>query len=226
VKPKAVFIETNWVVDFLAPPHLQKPEAAKLLERAAAGEFTLYLPSVSLAEARETIPRRFSPQARSDGMRKFVLWARAARNITDSDADAAYRVLDKFDNLVGQELEQVPQRLEELKNKPGLTVFPLSEQMLEYNVELGAMGLSIKPYDLAILASILVKAKELMTGEHSWSWFCELDSDLTPWSYNKRQEEIVYKQSLCDLYDKCWVRVHGNFSPPANAEPLLKWIEG
>jgi hypothetical protein len=39
VKPQAVLVETNWVVDVVAPAHFQNPQAIKLLERAQAGEF-------------------------------------------------------------------------------------------------------------------------------------------------------------------------------------------
>ncbi|WP_168495368.1 hypothetical protein [Anabaena sp. UHCC 0204] len=41
MKPQAVFVETNWVVDILKPEHLQTPQAAQLLELAEAGEFEL-----------------------------------------------------------------------------------------------------------------------------------------------------------------------------------------
>ena len=53
MKPKAVLVETNWVVDVMAPAHLQSPQAIQLLQRAQAGEFKLYFPAICLAEARE-----------------------------------------------------------------------------------------------------------------------------------------------------------------------------
>src|SRR5437667_413829 len=49
---KHVFVETNWVVAYAAPAHLQLPAALSLAERAAAGELRLYIPSVCLTEAR------------------------------------------------------------------------------------------------------------------------------------------------------------------------------
>ncbi len=61
MKPQAVFVETNWVVDIVAPAHLQSQQASQLLSLAEAGEFELYLPAICLTEARETIPRRFTP---------------------------------------------------------------------------------------------------------------------------------------------------------------------
>jgi hypothetical protein len=31
--PKSIFVETNWVVDVVAPAHLQSPQAAELLKK-------------------------------------------------------------------------------------------------------------------------------------------------------------------------------------------------
>lgn len=92
MKPKAVLVETNWVVDAIAPAHLQSPQAIQLLERAKAGEFKLYVPAICLTEARETVLRRFTPRSRSEDLRKFVRWARDEGRITVEDAEAAYRV--------------------------------------------------------------------------------------------------------------------------------------
>jgi hypothetical protein len=41
--------------------------------------------------------------------------------------------------------------------------------------------LSLKPYDLAVLAAVIVKSEELQAEGHPWVGFCELDSDLQPW---------------------------------------------
>jgi len=41
VTPQAVFVETNWVVDVIAPAHLQSLKAIQLLEGANSGLFDL-----------------------------------------------------------------------------------------------------------------------------------------------------------------------------------------
>ena len=138
MKPQAVFVETNWVVDIVAPAHLQSQQASQLLSIAEAGEFELYLPAICLTEARETIPRRFTPRSRSEDLRKFVQWAKRQGKMTTEDANAAFRVFDKFDGLVANELTKVPERLIELAEHPNLNVFPLSESMLERQVYIGA----------------------------------------------------------------------------------------
>ena len=180
MKPSAVLVETNWVVDVTAPAHLQSPQAIQLLQQADAGKFQLLVPAICLVEARETVPRRFTPRSRSEDFRKFVRWSRDGGRIRLEDANAAFRVFDKFDGLVANELTKIPERLNELASHPGLSIFPLSEAMLERQIAIGAMDLSLKPYDLAILAAVLVKSEELLRKGHRWVGFCELDSDLQP----------------------------------------------
>ena len=174
MKPKAVLVETNWVVDLIAPGHLQSPQAANLLERADTGEFKLYIPAICLTEARETVPRRFAPRSRSEDLRKFVRWARDQCRISGDDADAAFRIFDKFDGLVVNELRQVAERLDALRQHRGIKIFPLSEPMLERQVSIGAMEeISLNPYDLAVLAAVIVKSEELQQQEGiSWVGFC------------------------------------------------------
>jgi predicted nucleic acid-binding protein len=206
VKPKAVLVETNWVVDVIAPAHLQSPQAVQLLQRANAGEFELYVPAICLAEARETVPRRFAPRSRSEDLRKFVRWARDEGRVDAEDAKAAFRVFDQFDGLVANELTKVSDRLDNLVKNPALKIFPLSEQMLEYQVSLGAMELSLKPYDLAILAAILVKAEELRREGYSWVGLCELDADLQPWDKSGARKPL-----LSDLYNNSQIWVYSDF---------------
>ena len=206
MKPNVVLVETNWVVDVTAPAHLQSPQAVRLLQQADAGEFQLFVPAICLAEARETVPRRFAPRSRSEDLRKFVRWAREEGRINIEDAEAAFRVFNQFDGLVAHELTQVSERLEILALHSGLNVFPLSEPMLERQVSIGAMSLSLKPYDLPVLAAVLVKSEELQKEGHLWTGFCELDSDLQPWDKLGTRKSI-----FSDLYNKSRIWVYGDF---------------
>ncbi|CAN1209107.1 hypothetical protein TUMEXPCC7403_02720 [Tumidithrix helvetica PCC 7403] len=206
MKPNVILIETNWVVDIIAPAHLQSPQVVELLARAEAGEFELHIPAICLAEARETIPRRYAPKSRSDDFRKFVTWAKNEGKINTQDVDAARRIFDKFDGLVKGELMKVPERLRELANHPNLKVFALSQPMLERQVSIGAMDLELKPFDLAILAALLVRAEDLQQEGLSWIGFCELDSDLQPWDRSGAPKSI-----LSDLYNTSRIWVYADF---------------
>ena len=81
-----------------------------MFQRTQAGEFKLYVPAICLTEARETVPRRFSPGSRSEDLRKFVRGATDEGRVTAEDADAARRVFALFDGLVANELTKVSER--------------------------------------------------------------------------------------------------------------------
>ncbi|MEG3435918.1 hypothetical protein V0288_02200, partial [Pannus brasiliensis CCIBt3594] len=68
---------------------------------------------------------------------------------------------EKGCSSVKNELKQVPDRLNELARNSSIKVFSLSETMLERQVSIGASDIFLEPFDLAILAAILVKAEEL-----------------------------------------------------------------
>ncbi|WP_445175301.1 hypothetical protein [Microcoleus sp.] len=134
-------------------------------------------------------------------------WATDEGRVSAEDADAARRVFAQFDGLVANELTKVSERLDELANHPSLNVFPLSEPMLERQISIGAMdALSLKPYDLAVLAAVIVKSEELQAEGHPWVGFCELDSDLQPWDKSGARKRV-----LSDLYDDVRIFVYANF---------------
>ena len=210
MNPKTVVIvETNWVVDIIAPAHLQDLQALKLLTRAHNDEITLFVPAICFAEARETVPRRFAPRSRSEDLRKFVRWAKVNGKVLHQDAEIALKVFDQFDGLVASELTKVSERLSELADLPYLNLFSLSEKMLERQVTIGALNISLKPFDLAILAAVLVKAEELFAVNNNEVYFCELDSDLHPWDKSGSPKPIIKK-----LYDDSHIRVYENFDLP------------
>ena len=78
--------------------------------------------------------------------------------------------------------------------------------MLEQQVSIGAMDLSLKPYDLAVLAAVIVKSEELQQEGHPWVGFCELDSDLQPWDKSGARKPI-----LSDFYDNARILVYADF---------------
>lgn len=220
LNPRIIFVETNWVVDVVAPAHLQNSQAIQLLERADAGEFQLWVPAICLMEARKTVPRRFAPKASSDEFRKFIRWASDEGRIAPEDKAATFRVFDQFDGLVTHELTRVSERLDDLASHPGLSIFPLSEPMLERQVLIGDMDLFLNPYDLAILAAVLVQSEILrQQNGDDWVGFCELDSDLQPWDKRGAKRAI-----LSQLYDDSRVWVYGDFLLADSDEIPEDWM--
>jgi len=177
---KHVFVETNWVVEFGAPEHVRPPKAMELVERAAKGDFRLYVPSICLTEARHPIRKKFNPRASSDSLRSYLAWASTQGTLNADDIETLRRVLDRYEGAVLAELGHVEERLGSLLNYPAIEVFPLSEEMMARALELSLQNLDLKPFDQAILAAVLVRAQALRDLGAQDIAFCELDGDLQP----------------------------------------------
>lgn len=134
--------------------------------------------------------------------------------------NATREVLDRFEKQIHSELRQLDDTLASLPREQGLEVFPLNENMLDRAVSLSALDLSLKPFDQAILAAVLVRAGELRQVGEVDLCFCEMDSDLQPWDKHGNA-----KQPLTDLYDNATLWVYGDFSlrAPERPEQWLDW---
>jgi hypothetical protein len=209
---KHVLVETNWVVAYAAPAHLQLPAALTLAQRAQRGELRLYIPSVCLTEARYPIRTKFHPRMPADSLRKYLAWATTEGAVDAEDCGTVRRVLDRYEATILIELENLDARLRSLQDHPGIEVFPLRDEMLTRAMELSIQNMDLKPFDQAILAAVLVRAEVLRDQGANDVSFCELDGDLQPWDKNGRN-----KQPLTGLYDSAGVWVYGDFgmeSPP------------
>jgi predicted nucleic acid-binding protein len=107
---KHVFVETNWVVAYCAPKHVQLPAALQLAESARAGDIRLYLPSICLTEAQQPIRTKYHPRHSADAVRKYLAWAETAKTLRD-ECEVVRRILDQYEAAVIAELEQLEERL-------------------------------------------------------------------------------------------------------------------
>jgi len=210
---KHVFVETNWVVEYGAPEHLRPPKAVELMERAAKGDLRLYIPSICLTEARHPIRKGFNPRASSDSLRSYLAWASTQGALRVEDSEALRRVLDRYEGTVLAELGHVDERMGFLRKHPAIEVFPLSEEMLAYSLELSLQNLDLKPFDQSILAAVLVRGKALGAAGAYDIAFCELDGDLQPWDKDGRS-----KEPLTSLYDAAGIWVYGDFAMESPAK--------
>lgn len=202
-----VFVETNWVVAYSAPAHQQVPAAAKLMDEARAGQLKLYLPAVSISEARHPLRTKYQPRPVADSLRRYLGWAAREGRVKEDHANIVRVVLDQYEASISAELDEVDERLAAIAHSPGIEVFALSERMLATAVHLSTLNLDLKPFDQAILAAVLVRATELRDTGSDDVVFCETDGDLQPWD---RQGGT--KQPLTRLYDSAHLWVYGDFT--------------
>jgi hypothetical protein len=156
-----VFVETNWLFAYAAPAHHQVPAATELLERARSGEFTLHIPNVCLGEARRAILAKCQPRNEANAIRRFLSWAQPSGYVTTADAVSTRLVLHKYEAAIKSDLRELENTLRTLATSPFVEIFGMDDVMLNHATELVLSGLDLKPFDHAILASILVRASRL-----------------------------------------------------------------
>jgi hypothetical protein len=187
------------------PAHRKTPAALELLDRAAREEIRLYLPVICVTEARRPVAERFQVRTEADRVRQFLLWARDTGIVDAAEDETTRRVLDRMESRVKADLDRVDDSLDSLRVATGVEVFNLDQEMLERCASLSYLRLDLKPFDQAILASILVRAEQLRSKGVDETDFCELDSDLQPWDKDRNP-----KRQLAELYNEARISVYGD----------------
>lgn len=206
-----LFVESNWVYLSCSPEHLREPAATRLLQKARHGELQLHLPAICLREGADAILKKCQPRIPAE-MRRFLRAARLGDRLSAEHAGIVTQALELYRSTVSHELRTLDDTLEAVRNTPGVDAFALSEDMLERAIQLRATGPSgLKPFDEAILAAVLVKARalrELHGGDPNLDLaFCTLDGDLQPWT-----KERARLEPLASLYEQVGLRVYGDFA--------------
>ncbi len=208
--PQHVFVETNWVVDYVAPVLARGTGAADLFNEAQAGRVVLHIPAIALVETRKVLRER---NLRDDlaAIRAFTRDARERGDIVAARADATFDTLTQFETWVSRQRAEAPTKIEALRRQANVDVFPLDEAMLEHSTQLSATGVELQSFDIAILAAVLVRARTLVRDGHPIC-FSTLDTHLQPWD-----KAAIPKLQLKALYDAARVWVYGDFllaNPP------------
>jgi len=174
----------------------------------------MHIPAICVTEARRPILAKCQPRLEADAIRRFLVRARAEQTVSPEQERTTREVLDRFEQQVRAELRQLDRTLASLRGMRGLEVFPLNERMLERAVELSSLDLQLQPFDQAILAAVLVRARELTKAGEIDLCFCETDNDLRPWD---KKGELM--PPLSDLYCEARVWVYGDFDMLAPMRP-------
>lgn len=208
-----VFVETNWVVDLVAPALSRNPGASELLERSRRGELILHVPAIALSEAHKVVRER-SLRANLENLRAFVRDTRDAGGIDEATANSTFDLLSRFQNHIATEKLEAPKRIPALLQERAVDVFPLDEAMLVRSTKIAAeTGLELQSFDLAILAAVLVRGEALHAAGDQVA-FCTLDTHLQPWDRNGAP-----KKELADLLAAAGVWVYGDFALEAPVRP-------
>ena len=210
-----VLLETNWVVDLLAPAHHQVQAAADLLNDATNGKLALHLPALCIQEARRVLERpRFKPQAEANAMRQYLRWALQEGALQADDVAIARTVVDGMERRLRAEHDALPRRLASLRSATGVEVFGLTEAMLERSIDIASEDIYLKPMDQSILSAVLVKGTELAAQHRGSVCFATLDKNLRPWDKHGNS-----RHPLVDWYDDAEIWVFSDFTLTWPAPP-------
>lgn len=201
-----VFVETNWLFAYAAPAHHQVADAAELFDRASRGEFTLHLPNICLGEARQAILTKCQPRNEANAIRRFLTWGQPEK-VTKEEADITRVVLDKYVSSIRGDLEQIDHKFRQIASSPFVKVYGLDDAMFDRATALSLAGLAPKPFDHAVLASVLIRAERLWEAGERGISFCEMDGDLQPWDKYGNA-----KPPLRDAFDQAHVWVYSDFT--------------
>lgn len=202
-----VLVESNWLFDYAAPAHHQSPAAVRLLERALQGEFTLHVPNCCLGEGRNAIHLKCQPRNEANAIRRFLAHPESGGQIAREDATVVRDVLNQYERSIQRDLHSLTNKLKLLAELPCVHIFALDDAMLARATELALAGITLQPYDQAVLAGVLVSAERLWNSGERLLAFCETDAHLQPWDKEGRS-----KTPLKDAYDKAHVWVYEDFT--------------
>src|SRR5260370_355474 len=173
-----IFVETNWLFAYAAPAHHQVPAAAELLDRARRGEITVHMPNICFGAARHSIHTKCQPRQEANALRRFLTWALPAGHVTEADATATRVVLNKYESSIKQDLENLDNPRRTLASLRCIEIFGLDDTMLDRATELALAGIAPKPFDHAVLASVLVRASRLCAAADRSISFSHTATDL------------------------------------------------
>lgn len=171
---KHVFLETNWIISFLAPAWFHDATAASLLQRHLDGAIRIYVPVVAIHEARKKLPNWSPKQVKDfDNLANWLVQGKLelAQDLKEA-RERGHSALQAFEKNWQHRLLELCKTLEG-------SIFPYRESSMELQIELAKKPIHLDPFDQAILCSVVSEAL-LIRGADSGAevLFCTKDSHL------------------------------------------------
>ena len=197
---KHVFVETNFLVDVLRPSAGR--DGTSLLARHGK-DVTLYVPWVSVVEAKRTLDRIVKEDL---GFHEKML-AHAVRRLRDNTLSKAdHKVLDTFAKEAAQsQYEQVATieaRVDAIAKK--VEVIEPDKAVVAKTLSLFPVK-SLPPFDEMVLGAVLVKAAAVKASGETDIIFCNL---------NKNDFDPATRPNLAAEYDACGITYRSDFKVP------------
>ena len=176
--------------------------------RTGRGDLVLHVPAVALREGGNAIRQKCQPTA-SKELREFRRWAVAEGKLGAATASEAATFLTAYVTSVESGMATLEARIDEIRTLAGVDVFALDDRMLDRAIALRTEVASLKPFDEAILAAVLVKVGDVRASGATDVWFCDLDGDLVPVDRKRNP-----RKELAALYAAAGITVRQDFRVP------------
>jgi hypothetical protein len=207
--PAHVFVETNFLFGIFRMPSKRHRDALALKARFDAGEIKLYVPYVCLQEARNLIAKSL-PSNRCSDLLEFHRFATGTGTAT-WDFGEVKKLLDAATGEVSRTKAVFARELTDFAAALGDGVLHGTKEVFDFLESLELDDDTLKYNDKLVLASLLVKAKQLKAAGVERLFFASVDkSDFQP---------TVHRPKLTRHYNDAGLVFVPNFvlpDPPAS----------
>lgn len=199
---KHVFVETNFLVDLLRP--FQGREAKALWDRRGT-DVLLFVPWVSLAEAKRTLVRLVKQDLGfHDAMMTFAVRQLKLNALSKAD----HQVLNAFAKQaqvdLSHQLTTLENRVDQVAQDTNVVVIEPSKAVIEKTLSLFPVK-SLPPFDEMVLGAVLVKAAEVKSAGATLLYFCNL---------NTKDFDPANRPQLATEYANCGLHYRSDFRVP------------
>jgi predicted nucleic acid-binding protein len=197
-----VFVETNFLVDLLRPFAGREAEA---LWGRRGKDVRLYVPWVSLAEAKRTLGRVVNEDLGfSEAMMTHAVRQLLAGSLSRPDHQVLLRFAEDAKSAQYNQQKAIERRVDEVAQDTNVVVIEPDKAVVEKTLNLFPVK-SLPPFDEMVLGAVLVKAAEVNAGGASQLHFCNL---------NKKDFDPTNRPALAAEYSSCGLLYRSDFRIP------------
>lgn len=165
----------------------------------------LFVPWVSLAEARRTLVRIVKEDLGfHDAMMTFAVRQLKSNALSKADHQHLNAFANQTQAELSNQLTTLENRVEQIAQDTNVVVIEPNKEVIEKTLSLFPVK-SLPPFDEMVLGAVLVKAAEVKSTGATLSYFCNL---------NKKDFDPANRPQLATEYEKCGLHYLSDFRVP------------
>ena len=190
-----VFVETNFLFGAFRMPSKRHRDAQALKGRFDGGEIRIYAPYLCFQEARHLIAKSL-PSNRCTDLLEFHRFA-VSTDSTTWNYDEVRKLLDTATAEVSRTKAVYKRELDDFAERVGDGILHATREVFDFLESLDLDDDNLEYNDKLILASVLLKAKELSASGETEVFFASVDkSDLQPTAHRPKMTRYYTEARL------------------------------